>query len=427
MPGLIEAHCHTTMSPVWRMRSILDLNRHLKLMDRQFSISIEKGVTAVRDCGAFPQQLKVIMRRIDKGTLKGPRIVYCNSMMNIRGGHPEVLAEDVNRLAFLVEPFLGKNKTDFRSADDLAHELETNTQGGASFLKLTVDNESIFLKKEKLPTYTGKMLQMFVKTHEKLGLPMVCHCHRKWGFDRITKYPIHSLEHLLGDAVLSEKEALMMAEKHIAIVPTIIVAQSLMIEEAFDEVPAELRSDFLDAELEARRRYIYGSEATQHCDPVLHQDNIDQLKLYKTMGWDNLWRNKKFMVDPRLYFGVVKNAPANLKRMHEAGVLIGCGTDAGMPFTYFGGYYRELEAYARAGFRNAEILRFATVNNARILGLEDRIGSLEKGKYADFIVLDGDPLADLKVLRQPLAVFKSGRLMHTVVGFQAHGQALRMT
>jgi len=77
--------------------------------------------------------------------------------------------------------------------------------------------------------------------------------------------------------------------------------------------------------------------------------------------------------------------------MNQAGILIGCGIDAGMPFCYFGGNYREYEILQRIGFSNIEILRCATINNAKILRVEDKTGSLETGKYADIVILEKIP------------------------------------
>ena len=425
IPGLIDAHCHITMSPVWRMRSVMDLGRHIKMEERQFTITLESGITTVRDCGSFPKQLAHFMRRIERGALKGPRILHCNSIMNVRGGHPSVPPEDVSRFAPLVEPFLGITMTNFETEADLEKVLDKNTRD-ASFLKLTVDNETIFCKDADFPVYSDRMLDMFVAAHDRLELPIVCHCHRKWGWDRITKYPVHSLEHLLGDAALAEKEALLLASKNISVVPTIVVAQCYLNEEAYDEVPRRFRNDYIDAERKARREYIYGQEVYEHCDPVLHDDNVAELKHYKAMGWDRLWANKKFLVNPELYFGVVKNAPHNMQMMKEAGVNIGLGIDAGMPFSYFGGLYREFEAYSRIGFSNAEILKCATINNARILMLEDEIGSLKPGKLADMAVLSGNPLEDLNVLKKPTAVFKAGQLEHLRLELQGEGDSLKL-
>jgi imidazolonepropionase-like amidohydrolase len=107
--------------------------------------------------------------------------------------------------------------------------------------------------------------------------------------------------------------------------------------------------------------------------------------------------------------------------MNQAGILIGCGIDAGMPFCYFGGNYREYELLQRAGFSNIEVLRCATINNAKILRMEDKIGSLESGKYADMVVFDKNPLEDIRVLRKPQMVFKQGDLMFAAGNLKEDG------
>jgi imidazolonepropionase-like amidohydrolase len=94
-------------------------------------------------------------------------------------------------------------------------------------------------------------------------------------------------------------------------------------------------------------------------------------------------------------------------------VLIGCGIDAGVPLCYFGGIYRELEFYSRAGFTNHEILKCATINNARILKAESDIGSIEPGKYADLVLLDRNPLTDVTAYRKPVLVLRDGKPMHS--------------
>ena len=92
-----------------------------------------------------------------------------------------------------------------------------------------------------------------------------------------------------------------------------------------------------------------------------------------------------------------------------------------MPFCYFGGNYREYEMMQRAGFSNIEIIRCATINNAKILKIEDKIGSLETKKYADMVVLNNNPLEDIRVLRKPQMVFKQGDLMFSAGNLREDG------
>lgn len=101
---------------------------------------------------------------------------------------------------------------------------------------------------------------------------------------------------------------------------------------------------------------------------------------------------------------------ANLRRVHEAGIPVAMGTDAGNPGTLHGpSIYAELEAMQAAGIAPAELLVMATRNGARAMGRDD-IGTLEVGNYADLIVVSEDPLADVKNLRHVTHVMKAGEL-----------------
>jgi imidazolonepropionase-like amidohydrolase len=408
IPGLIDAHCHTTASPVYGT-SMLGLFKLLKEQRKHFPACIEEGVTTVRDLGSFPPILHGYIKDIDSGELTGPRVVYCNSIININGGHPDVKPTDISMFADLVKPFMGSLQANFRDDDELKEVLSENSKG-ASFIKLTMDNRSVFPRECELPAYTDGHMKTIFDFADANGLPVSCHNHYKWGYDRAMKYPFNSLEHTIGDAYLTDDEVNLMARKNTSIVPTLTIAQCFLIEEAYDKVPAKFRNDFIDNEVKIKNSYLQ-NEASGHFDPGLHQANLDKMKLYKKVGKENLYKNKIFLNDPDLYYGIMLHGPQNVNKMKEAGVNIGVGIDAGMPFAYFGSYYRELELLSRIGFTNAEILRCATLNNAKILCMEDRIGTLEAGKYADMVVYSKNPLEQIEVCRKPQAVFRDGDVL----------------
>ncbi len=92
-----------------------------------------------------------------------------------------------------------------------------------------------------------------------------------------------------------------------------------------------------------------------------------------------------------------------VKRVHDAGVPILAGTDDGNLFD-------ELEAYADAGIPAADIIRTATINGARWLGKGADFGTIEVGRRASFILVDGDPLANIRDMRKIRYVVKDGRI-----------------
>ncbi len=102
-----------------------------------------------------------------------------------------------------------------------------------------------------------------------------------------------------------------------------------------------------------------------------------------------------------------------LKAFYDAGGghLITLGTDHPSTGEYLTGFavHRELLCMVKAGIPNADVLKIATINSARAMGMGDRLGSIEAGKLADLCIVRGDPLSDITSLRSLRLVMKSGR------------------
>ena len=87
------------------------------------------------------------------------------------------------------------------------------------------------------------------------------------------------------------------------------------------------------------------------------------------------------------------------------------GTDAGTPFNCHGENLKEMELLVKAGLTPMEAIVATTKTASEVLGLEKSIGTLEKGKLADLIVVDGNPLDDIRLLQKKdkiLAIMKEG-------------------
>ena len=108
--------------------------------------------------------------------------------------------------------------------------------------------------------------------------------------------------------------------------------------------------------------------------------------------------------DDKAYRAAFEKIVATVKAMQERGVFIVPGTDSGGSFTY----HRELELYQRAGMSAAEVLKRATFDMASYTGQDQRLGSIEKGKLADFFLIPGNPLEDLKAIKTISMVVKDG-------------------
>jgi imidazolonepropionase-like amidohydrolase len=98
-------------------------------------------------------------------------------------------------------------------------------------------------------------------------------------------------------------------------------------------------------------------------------------------------------------------------RARRLGVPIVAGTDSAMPVNPPESLVWELEWLVRCGLSELEAIQSATATAARLAGLDDRLGTIEPGKLADLVVVDGNPLADIGVLARPTHVVSGGRLV----------------
>jgi imidazolonepropionase-like amidohydrolase len=93
-----------------------------------------------------------------------------------------------------------------------------------------------------------------------------------------------------------------------------------------------------------------------------------------------------------------------VRRAHESGVMLLAGTDGGS-------VNDEMEAYVEAGVPTVDVLRSATVNSARWLGREEEFGTIQPGRRADLLLVDGNPLQNIRDARKVSAVIKDGRVV----------------
>jgi imidazolonepropionase-like amidohydrolase len=109
------------------------------------------------------------------------------------------------------------------------------------------------------------------------------------------------------------------------------------------------------------------------------------------------------------------------RRAMKAGVKIAFGTDAG-GFDWKVNPAREFSSMVKFGMTPGQAIRSATVTASELLGMEDRIGTIEVGKFADIVAVPGNPLADVTVLEKVDFVMKSGGgLQETLKGGICHG------
>ena len=111
---------------------------------------------------------------------------------------------------------------------------------------------------------------------------------------------------------------------------------------------------------------------------------------------------------------MTKRHQVSFKKAHRSGILIAMGTDAGTPFNYHGDNAQELERMVALGMTPMEAIVASTAVAARLIGIHDQVGTIEKGKLADLLLFEGNPLRRIDLLRDRsriIGVMQAGKFV----------------
>jgi imidazolonepropionase-like amidohydrolase len=127
-------------------------------------------------------------------------------------------------------------------------------------------------------------------------------------------------------------------------------------------------------------------------------------------NWVTAVTDLRANTDPKAAAREVEVRNKLLKAMSDGGVLVLMGTDAPQLFSVPGfSLYRELPVMVEAGMTPYQVLRTGTVNVAKFFGLENVAGTIAPGKRADLLLLDANPLADIRAIERNAGVMIDGR------------------
>jgi imidazolonepropionase-like amidohydrolase len=153
--------------------------------------------------------------------------------------------------------------------------------------------------------------------------------------------------------------------------------------------------------------FVYEGKPAWFSDPLfLKHADAKTLETLQQPARQEQMRSSK---SAQAYKAGLQVASRNLKKLSDAGVRIAMGTDTGPP-ARFQGYFElmELEMMAKAGLSPQKVLAASTRDAARCMKLNREIGTIEPNKWADFVVLDADPLADISNVKKINAVYVAG-------------------
>jgi imidazolonepropionase-like amidohydrolase len=348
VPGLIDAHVHA------------ESDEDLKQMLRW-------GVTCVR---LMAEDVASAVRLSERSRYPGsrfPDVFPAAPIFTAKGGwwdQGEPPDSNLNRLP--------QTLGEARAAVDKAKAL------GSSEIKLMLDDMAwCRAPKPALPRMKREIARALVSEARKDGMRAIVHAPNLADAREAVADGATALAH----GVLDRLDAGTIAEmkkRPVFYIPTMDIFEFL----------ADPRS-FLDRVL---------------ADPTTLAIGADRVSRYRSRAYSDQYRERY----PN-FENVSRRLPMlyrNLRRLHDAGVPIALGTDM-WAFPGLGASI-EMELYVRAGFTPLEAIRAATQTSARCLGVEKDRGTIEAGKKADFLVLEDDPVRDVRNVRRILEVYKDG-------------------
>lgn len=343
LPGLIDLHIHFTQQRCDDFGKYSDSPAGAAIRGVALAEQlISAGITAARDVGTVDDVALRIKEAVDRGIIRGPRVLWSGRIIATTGGHgDEVTSTATGRQ----KPALGGPSKGFNGPWEWRTAVRQQVRNLADWIKLGAPAD-----KEELAAA--------IEEAHSLGVPVAIDSYGKYT-DWAIEAGVDTIEHPL---LMSDQAVPLMKKHGTAFVPTI---------GAFDNL---LNGGYPSA-------------------------GIPSGGFYHT-------HSRRFVIDQQDHLERVAEA-------YRAGVPIGVGTD--IPFEndtrYPDAYFRELDYLSEAGMSNAAVLASATRVGAEILGMGDKLGTIEKGKIADLLIVGANPLESLKNLRDVRYVVADGKLV----------------
>jgi imidazolonepropionase-like amidohydrolase len=281
---------------------------------------------------------------INKKLIKGPRIFTAGKSIATTGGH----ADPTNgfRDDLMGDP--GPAAGVANGADECRKAVRQRYKDGADLIKITASGGVLSVAKSgENPQFTEEEIKAIVETAHDYGYKVAAHCHGAEAMKRAVRAGVNSIEH----GTMMDDEVMQLMKQHgTYFVPTITAGKAV------------------------------GDSAK------------------KPGYYPALVTPKALAIGPKIQ--------GTFAKAYKAGVKIAFGTDAGV--YAHGKNWLEFVYMTEVGMPPMEAIQSATVAAADLIGVSDKIGSIEKGKLADIIAVDGDPIKDIQAMGKMSFVMKDG-------------------
>lgn len=262
------------------------------------------------------------------------------------------------------------------SAQQVPAELDSVAAVKPTVLKMWVDDFG-----GTTPKMAPAVYKAIIEEAHKRNLRVAAHLYYLSDARKLVADGLDIIAHSIRDSIIDDALLNEMKAKHIAYIPTLSLDEFAFI---YAQKPAWINDEFFKASLEPGVYEMITSSA--------YQEGLKNSSSFE--------RNMKGF----------ETALKNLKKIYDAGILVALGTDSGATPVRAQGFseHNELALMVQAGLTPMQAIGVATKNAAEVLQVNNRFGTIEKGKIADLIILDANPLDDIKNTRKINAVYKAG-------------------
>ena len=349
LPGLIDFHVHMESESGGKEKYI---NR---FQDSKEDVAFKSTVVAKKTLLAGFTTVRdvggsgvniALRNAINRGLVDGPRIFTSGKTIATTGGHGD--PTNGYRPDLVVDP--GPKDGVVNSISDARKAVRYRYKNGADLIKITATGGVMSMAKNgQNPQFTEEVMKAIVSTANDYGMHVAAHAHGDEGMFRAVKAGVKTIEH---GSIMKERTMKLMKEKNTYLVPTISAGEHVA-------------------------------------------------KMASIPGY-----YPEIIIPKALEVGVQNKA--STKKAYEMGVPISFGTDAGV-FPH-GDNAGEFVYWDEIGIPSEYSLRAATITNAKLLNMENLLGQIKKGFYADIIATNDSPHEDISTLKNVVFVMKDGKV-----------------